>query len=617
MKKDAINYSTFSSLEDAISFLDENALQLQRNNQITEFIIKTRGLFESVESKQKLHWEFEYDQFEFRGSVLMPFSHAFHENRNFLNYPNLEKLEQDAFAYLKSRASATPNPLLRAKYNHLLWKSPKGIKNAQYGHEAISAYLNVIEFYLAEFKEVGDENLFQIDAHFETLYALCNELKHDQAPIKALTQKLLKNSDLPFWVKASVLEEMTKYPKLFSRLDFKDSLEIYRQEVASANKNVDYFMLIHYQLPTAIKIAGKLGNDPKEWHSIIGECYLKLAEEENDKNRLWIKQNFHAKAIQAFLLAGNAQLKAKAEQLYFDLKPKVSLPTHEYEFELTEEQVKALEEEDTAEKRWVSDLLHNENFEKIYGFLTRGVFFPNLAAIKESAAKTRTPWMEMATTVAFDENKNIRKTGSGQGSYERDLYGKMLSSSTLRLTQRILHGGIKKGVLTYENFVQYLYEKTWLGRTFLETDLGGLPVEQNWIGQVAPSVVEYFVQTESSLHSKHYIPNFVLCFDSLVLKFEGLLRNFAAQLSVPTATTSPKGMREIYLHEILEHEVIQKHFNEGDLYFFKYLFTDKGLNLRNKVAHCFQRDDDYTESKIILLILALLRVGKYNFKHQR
>ena len=189
-----------------------------------------------------------------------------------------------------------------------------------------------------------------------------------------------------------------------------------------------------------------------------------------------------------------------------------------------------------------------------------------------------------------------------------------MHTQVLRLVSRILHGGIKKGILTYQNFVEYLRERTWLGVPYRETDMGGAVIEQNWTGLLAPAMVEYFVQTQSSLHSKYYQPNYVLCLDSLTLKFEGLLRNFAARLSVPTSTTSEKGMREVYIHELLGHEVIKKYFSQDDLYLFKFLFTDQGINLRNKVAHCFQKEGDYTESKMIFLVLALLRIGKYNFQ---
>lgn len=613
MKNLSINYNALINFKEAISFMEENALQLERSNQMLEYLIKIRDLFDSSDSKYKVQWEYEYAYLEFRSEKLFSFSHSYQKERDILKFPDLESMNKEAFKYLKERAASTSNPLLKAKYNHLLWKGPKGIKNREYGELALAAYIEVIKIYLGEFKEAGDENLYQIDVHFEILCSLCLEVNSHQKEIKQFSQMLLAKLGLPFWFKASILEEMAKHPRLFKKGDFDGHLQLYREEFNKTEKRTDYISLASRHLLNAIDIAQKLATPPNEWYTMIGQCFLKLAEEETDESRYWIKQDYHAKALQAFLWAGNTEMKAKAAKLYSELKPKVNLPTHEYQFKLTDEQVKALKEEEAAEKRWVKGLLDEGSFDKVYAFLTSGVFFPSISEIKVTAAKTRMPWADMATVVAFDENKNIRHAEQDQLNFERQLYGQHLFNYTLRLSQRILHGGIKKGVLTYENFVHYLHKNTWLGRTFLETDLGGNPVEQNWIGQIAPSIVEYFVQTESSLQSKYYVPNFVLCIDSLVLKFEGLLRNFAAQLSVPTATTSSKGMREIYIHEILEHEIIKRHFNEDDLYFFKYLFTDHGLNLRNKVAHCFQRDDDYPESKMILLILALLRVGKYSF----
>lgn len=49
--------------------------------------------------------------------------------------------------------------------------------------------------------------------------------------------------------------------------------------------------------------------------------------------------------------------------------------------------------------------------------------------------------------------------------------------------------------------------------------------------------------------------------------------------------------------------------------FFNYLFSnDGGLNLRNNIAHCFYTPRDYHPDKMLLLIAALLRLGKYDYK---
>ena len=49
--------------------------------------------------------------------------------------------------------------------------------------------------------------------------------------------------------------------------------------------------------------------------------------------------------------------------------------------------------------------------------------------------------------------------------------------------------------------------------------------------------------------------------------------------------------------------------------FFKYLFANEGgLNMRNNVAHSFYAFNDYSHDKILLLLAALLRLGKYDIR---
>jgi len=97
---------------------------------------------------------------------------------------------------------------------------------------------------------------------------------------------------------------------------------------------------------------------------------------------------------------------------------------------------------------------------------------------------------------------------------------------------------------------------------------------------------------------------------------EALFRNFCERHGIPTSQSKNKGMQEKYVHDILENEAIQKYFDEDDTLFFNYLFTnEKGtLNLRNNIAHGFYTINDYSFTKVLLLIAALLRLGKHNYK---
>jgi hypothetical protein len=45
--------------------------------------------------------------------------------------------------------------------------------------------------------------------------------------------------------------------------------------------------------------------------------------------------------------------------------------------------------------------------------------------------------------------------------------------------------------------------------------------------------------------------------------------------------------------------------------FFEHLFGIEELNLRNEIAHSFFKKEDYSHKKVIYIIDAIARIGKY------
>jgi len=177
--------------------------------------------------------------------------------------------------------------------------------------------------------------------------------------------------------------------------------------------------------------------------------------------------------------------------------------------------------------------------------------------------------------------------------------------------------GIKSGHLTYKNFISYLSNNSWIGKPHFRLDMGGEQVEVDWAGLLAPSIVEFFVQAQAWVSSNYYAPNFILCIDSLVLKIEGLFRDFSERINISTSVARQKGIQEVYLHNILDNPKFADYFNEDDMIFFNYLFSSESkLNLRNNIAHCFLNSNEYGIDKMFLLIASLLRLAKYDYKEK-
>lgn len=613
LKVKDLNIELFNSIDDVYNFIDENAYHLERNWDLTDLFVKFRNHTKSDDEKQKAQWEIECFMFDFKGVKLFSFSYSNGKNIGEVKaYPQLDEFQKEAFEYLKNRISNAKNDLVLARYNHLLWKGLSGIKNREYAIQSISSYINSIKKYFELYsRDKNKENSYQIGKLYETLVGLCNEVNASFGEVKELTKFLLFEAEgIEFYSKHGITDDMLAHPKLFKKSDFANTLSIFEEELKKEKSKSDDFMLVNYHLPTAIKVAQKSGVDVKKWHNEMGFAYLRMAEKETEDNRLWLKQNDYAKAIQSFTLSGNTEKKKETEQLYFELKPKVKLDNVRIYF--NEETVKKRQETQDYLKNVAEKLLKTEPFE-IYSAIANGFLFPKYNDVLRASQKNKNAFLDFVTTIQFDKNKNIKQAAKEEDKNEKiyTTYSYQINNSVLPLLHYVFIPGIKSGHLTFENFLSFLVEKSWIGKPHTTIDLGGEENEINWVQILTPAIVEYFVQVQSWVSSKYYVPSFVLCIDSLTLKIEGLLRNFSERVNISTSVGRAKGIQEAYIHNVLDNETIKKYFNEDDLLFFNYLFANEGgLNIRNNVAHCFYSYNEYSSDKMLLLIAALLRIAK-------
>jgi hypothetical protein len=609
-----INISDFKNIEEVYTFLDENAYLLERNWDLTDLFVKYRSHTADKREKQLAQWELEGFLFHFKGNHTFSFSYSSGENVGKVHqYPVLDDFQKNAFEYITARALQTNNALVKARYNHLLWKAPKGVKSKLFAQQAAQHYIIAINQYLSLYKQDKDrENFVRILDLFELIVSIAAEIREYHGEVKELSQQLLNAIKIPFYTKHSLLRIMLEYGQIFKADSFSGSLALFEKELTSRKKKSDDFGMVNYYLPTAIRIASKLGEDIRIWHNTIGECYVRLADEETEEDRNWLKLHDYAQAIRSFGQAGNVIRKKEIEQLYFELKPNVKLNNVQINFD--DDTVKALEESNNAIKAYASKILA-QSPEYIYHFISKGEFFSRKEHVEKAMQNEENSFLNFVTTLTFDINKNISQLSDNSDSNKLfNTYGERVRLVVLPFLHYIIVPGIKEGKLTFENFISFLAKHTWLGKSRFYKDLGGELIEYNWIPVLSPAIVEYFVQMQSCLWSETYKPNFILCIDSLALKFEGLLRDFSESVNVATSAGNKKGIHETNINQILEHEVIKKYFNEDDLLFFSYLFGNEGgLNMRNNIAHCFYDFTDYSNNRMLLLIAALLRVAKYQF----
>jgi len=186
------------------------------------------------------------------------------------------------------------------------------------------------------------------------------------------------------------------------------------------------------------------------------------------------------------------------------------------------------------------------------------------------------------------------------------------------LINEIFLKAVKCGKLTLYSVMEYFEKRSWYGKNIKKTIPQG-EITYNWLNLIAPSMNEYFNQMQAHFLEPAYSPNFVLSMDSLSLKIEGLVRDICTFSGITTFfQTKDKQRRNIVrekdINWLLREEPIKALFDEDDLLFFKFVLVEKaGINLRHKIAHCLIEYAEYNISYMHLLILVLLRLGRYDF----
>lgn len=620
MRSKEIDIDQFNSIDEVYNFVDGNAYNLERDWDLTDIWVRYSNRTTIEAEKHKAKWEIACFSFDIKGSRL--FSQTYStasETGEVKAYPNLNYIEKELIEYVSQRLYNSSNPLLKARYAHLLWKCPIGIKHNKFAIIAIDNYIKAIEDYFNQWNDEKHEEVpFQIGRLYEILLAVVNDLKTNLDQVKKLTHKLLFDSTFEFYIKHGILNHMLEYSKLFKPNDFENTLSFLEEELNKDKISYNDSLLVNSYIPTAIKIATKTSLDVKKWHNETGLAYLRIALKVIKEDRFWFKLDNYSDAIKAFNLAGNKEKKREAESLYSELKPKVKVQTNRFFFdEKTKKQIQKSQDDIKKFAEKISKLKPEE----VYTVISFGLFFPESEDIIAASKKIKISFLNYMTTINFDKNKNISKKQK-ELEQENEIYktynyhAKMI---ILPYIHYILIPGIKSGNLTFENFIEFIATKSWIGKPHIKYDLGGEGKPINWIGLLSPSIVEFFLQIQGWVSSKYYQPSFILCVDSLTLKFEGLLRDFCERINIPTSVSRQNGMQEVYIHNMLDNEAIKKFFNEDDLLLFNYLFsTDIGLNLRNNVAHCFYDCEEYHIDQMFLLIAALLRLAKYDYtQHEK
>jgi hypothetical protein len=188
---------------------------------------------------------------------------------------------------------------------------------------------------------------------------------------------------------------------------------------------------------------------------------------------------------------------------------------------------------------------------------------------------------------------------------------------TVPMVSEILRAGIEQGKLSSRSFISFLDGHTWLGQEF-ERALPGRRVKRyKWLDVLEPAIHLCFMdfQNQGPNDSRAASASRVPALDSLILKLEGLLREWANSHGIRSwqMRTDRNGeavFGERDLNSLLYDSALAGLLTEPNLTFFRFLLVEQaGYNLRNRVAHALLLShSEYTADYTVMALFALLRL---------
>jgi hypothetical protein len=610
----------FLELKELYAHLDSNAADYKYDLNIANLFQKFRDLKHAAgheDEAEKAQWEVDCFNFRIQNGELKSMYSLTDDKGQPLEYPAISKLSDKALDYIETRLEAASNPILKARYAHILWASAR--KHQKYAKQAVDCYLELVKVYEEKDRKDPQEHYgLDVLKSIETASFLAFSINYSTDDIRSEMRRLVKgfNSESisAFVMRARLIKHMlegkAKFPsdsyegfsqvcldlaqKLFKEGKFHQAIDIYEAGEKADNKS---------------------GLKTHDWNRSIAESYEGLMNQrvESDLAAIHFCQN----AIDYYRKIKDEKKVQELERRYEELRGKQEFKTISHEIDLTEYSKKCKE---------IADKLCAEEPGKIISVLIndKGLLptYKRMEARAEEIGK-KTVLLHIAPVSITDQYGHTAEhfTTDDEKKYYGILeqYALEINLQKQFLVNELFLKAVQTGKLNIYTVMHFLEKRSWFGKNITKRTIQSETVTYNWLNMIAPSVNEYFNQVQAHFLVPEYAPNFVLAMDSLALKIEGLVRDICSISGITTfyPTKDKQGrniVREKDINWLLREEPIKKLFDEDDLLFFKFILVEKaGLNLRHKIAHCLIDYSEYNITYMHLLLLVLFRLGRYDF----
>mgnify|MGYP004525609859 CR=1 FL=1 len=251
-------------------------------------------------------------------------------------------------------------------------------------------------------------------------------------------------------------------------------------------------------------------------------------------------------------------------------------------------------------------------------------FFPTYSSLEKMFEKNKGKFFfkDLFTNTLLDVNGNTVQYFDDEDEKKYfdilQSYNFHLQLVSIPLLQHIFYECIKKNKLNTDSVLTFLNKNSWFGKELQLSVTGQRENSYNWLSLIAPALNEFFLNIEFYFLNPKISPNFILCIDSLATKIEGMIRDICEFSGIiPFEFKKDNKGRTISfqkdVHKLLYEDAIVNLISKDDLLFIKFVLIEKaGYHLRHKVAHSLMTYNEYNVGQMILLVLCVLKLGKYD-----
>lgn len=505
--------------------------------------------------------------------------------------------------YLEDRIKQTSNIYLKSKYFHFLYLYTK---NNKYCSQAIEVYQKLLTIYLKNQSQNHNTLLFY--EVLEIIISLSETTKYKTEELKKQIIDYLNNPKVINRIKTHIIQAIAK-----SNLFKVHELSNIPQLCITISKYEAESNWIEINLELGLSFALKFPKNQNQIHEIfelLGDNeYQNIRPYDGKPEDIFIphyNQSTYAKMMGFYQNAKNIVKLEEATRLYnrnkknlkfFKITSRIELKNDDKIFESLNSHFESIVNESTP--LFILDLCLGD----------RLLFMPNDKLVEFAEVHSNKLTSKLFPPVVVDINVNNRSVES-YDFYKFQLYGISVHKS-LQFVIRLIIKTIVSKKLSYSKLINELNKRTFLGKDLVLVS-NNVEISYTWVSEIDFALKSFFSQCNLLL--KGETADWRITIDTLSLKFEGILRDIIG-IECGCITKIDKNgngnTTEMLLDDLLRCDYFSTIFDEDDKNLFLYTFTNKGLNIRNNVAHSFYKSNDYTFDKAVLVLLCVLRLAKF------